>query len=500
MARLVSDNRWQPHEHLLLVNSCLCAVESGRIKNLIVTMPPQYGKSELGSMFFPAWYLCKHPDRRIILASYEADFAATWGRRAREVMEEAGPTYFGLQVSKESHAAKRWDITGHMGGMSTAGVDGPITGKGAYVFIVDDPIKGPNDAASATLRQKAWDWYESVVKSRMHKDGSKIIYMTRWHEDDLVGKIIHDAETGGEPYFLLRLPEEAEEDEKIGEWKRKKGQILCPAMHSQDQVNYAKRNPYWFAALRQQRPAPMGGGIFKRKWFKYYQITPRGFIDCQSPNIPVFDPMSLLRFFTVDLAISKKETAHFTVMGCWGYDFTTRNLFLLGMERDRWDGPEILEELERFHGKWHPSFVGIETVQFQSMMAQFSKKRGMRVRALEPGKADKVTRAIEATPMFKEGRVWFPFVAPWLVTVENELLVFNKGEYDDIVDMVSYGVYVVESNKFLGALKDGPRMPPTVQSEDQPRETGVMDAFKARGSVWDDFINPIPWEGIQVPE
>src|SRR5690606_5460161 len=148
LAWTVSEGRWRPFRHLLLLNRKLVDVAAGRIKRLAVFMPPRHGKSELISRYFPAWYLGTFPDTRVILASYEAEFAATWARRARKLREEHGPQLFGGEVSRERAAASRWGLAGRGGGMVPAGVRRPIAGPGAPVAIIDDPVKNDQEAQS----------------------------------------------------------------------------------------------------------------------------------------------------------------------------------------------------------------------------------------------------------------------------------------------------------------------------------------------------------------
>lgn len=137
----------------------------------MVFMPPRHGKSELVSRYFPAWYIGAFPEKRIILASYEADFAASWGRKARNLLEEHGPSLFGVSVSKDSSAASRWDLEDYEGGMTTAGVRGPITGKGAHIAIIDDPVKNDQEAMSQTYRDATWDWYRATFSTRIQMQG-----------------------------------------------------------------------------------------------------------------------------------------------------------------------------------------------------------------------------------------------------------------------------------------------------------------------------------------
>jgi predicted phage terminase large subunit-like protein len=174
-AMAVSGNRWYPAEHLLVLSDKLVGVANGDIKRLMVTMPPRHGKSELISKYFPAWYLGHKPDNRVILSSYEADFAATWGAKARNVLTEHGEAMFGVKVSYDSSARNRWDIDGHTGGMATAGVGGAITGKGAHIFLIDDPIKNNEEAKSKAKRDKIDDWFKSTAYTRLEPNASMVI-------------------------------------------------------------------------------------------------------------------------------------------------------------------------------------------------------------------------------------------------------------------------------------------------------------------------------------
>lgn len=204
-AYTASHGLWRPFDHLLFLNRKILDIVAGRIKRLMVFLPPRHGKSEFISKYFTAWVLGKFPDTRIILASYEADFAASWGRKARDLLEEHGPSLFGVRVSGKSSAANRWDIEGHEGGMVTAGVNGPITGKGADIAIIDDPVKNDQEAMSETYRTRAWEWYKSTFRTRLQRDGAIILIMTRWHQDDLAGKLLQAQKEGGEKWDVVSL-------------------------------------------------------------------------------------------------------------------------------------------------------------------------------------------------------------------------------------------------------------------------------------------------------
>ncbi|MFH1268597.1 MAG: terminase family protein, partial [Planctomycetota bacterium] len=193
LAWMISRGRWQPARHLMLLNQAILeAIDeaaAGKLDGLVVSMPPQHGKSELSSKYLPAWYVGTFPERRVILVGYEADFAANWGYKAREVLAQCGQL-FGVRVVRTRSAAHRWDLEGREGGMTTAGVGGPITGKGAHLLIIDDPVKNDEEARSATRRQKQWEWWQSVASTRLRPGGLVMLIQTRWHRDDLSGRIL----------------------------------------------------------------------------------------------------------------------------------------------------------------------------------------------------------------------------------------------------------------------------------------------------------------------
>lgn len=264
-AHLASNGRWTLPRHLDLLNRKLGRVALGSVKRLLITMPPRHGKSEFTSKYFPAWFLGTFPDRRVILTSYEADFAMTWGRKVRDLLQSHGPEVFGVSVRSDSTAANRWGIEGDSGGMDTAGVGGPITGKGAHLLIIDDPVKNAEEANSETMRAKAWEWYASTAYTRLEPDGAVILIQTRWHEDDLAGRVLANAAETGERWDVLDLPALAVEDDILG---RDPGEPLWPERFDRDALDQIKATlgGYFFEALYQQRPGPPDGAMFKMAW------------------------------------------------------------------------------------------------------------------------------------------------------------------------------------------------------------------------------------------
>jgi predicted phage terminase large subunit-like protein len=215
----------------------------------------------------------------VILASYEADFAASWGRKVRNTIAEYGK-FFGISLDPSSTSASRWDLKGKKGGMITAGVRGAITGRGGNLLIIDDPVKNSEEAQSEVYREKSWEWYKGTFRTRLEPNGVMLVIGTRWHEDDLIGRILAhqaDSEIGGK-FFRVRLPALAEEpDEEFPDpdpLGREIDEALFPERYSKDDLLLIQDDvgPYVWAALFQQRPAPKEGALFHADWF---EVVPR---------------------------------------------------------------------------------------------------------------------------------------------------------------------------------------------------------------------------------
>lgn len=253
----LSLRSWRTPPHLRLINRCLRDIARGKLDRLAVAMPPRHGKSLLISQFFPAWYLLVCPHKRVILCSYEADFAAQWGRKVRDVVMQWGPL-FGVMVASDSKAADRWEIAGHGGGMQTAGVGGPVLGKGADVLILDDLTKNAEEALSPTHREKVWDWLTSTAFTRLEPGGAVVNVQQRWHTEDVTGQLL---KAEANRWHMLTLPAIAEDGDPLG---RTPGEALWPDRYPLAELE-AKRAlaPRWFAAQYQQKPLDLEGGFFR---------------------------------------------------------------------------------------------------------------------------------------------------------------------------------------------------------------------------------------------
>lgn len=417
MAMHLSDGKYLIAPHINILNKKLLDVAGGRTKRLIVNMPPRHGKSELISRYFPAWYLGTYPDRRIILVSYEAGFAASWGRKTKELLEEHGEDLFGIKLNRLSNSAYRWDVADHEGGLNATGVGGAITGKGANVLIIDDPVKNDEQANSKTYRDKTYDWFRATAYTRLEPGGAIIVIMTRWNFDDLAGRLLNDPESD-DKWEVIDFPAIAKEDDILG---RKEGEALWPYRYSRKKLQSIKKQigSYWFNALYQQQPIASEYQIFKSQWWQEYSELPDYSILIQS----------------WDTAFKEKEQNDFSVCTTWA--LTKKGYYLV----DYWRGKVLFPDLQRQvvmqFNKHKPNVVLIEdAASGQSLIQVLQRETKIPIKAVKALK-DKVTRAHLVTPLFEAGKIFVPKDAVYLADIINECSEFPYGNHDDIVDSIT---------------------------------------------------------------
>jgi predicted phage terminase large subunit-like protein len=435
-------------------------------------------------VFLPAWFLGTYPDRRVILAGHEADFAAGWGRRVRDILEEHGPSLFGVRLREDSAAAFRWDLEGHSGGMLCAGVGGTITGRGADLLIIDDPHKSAEEVQSSTSRQRVWEWWQAVARTRLEPGGSVVVVQTRWHEDDLAGRLLAD---DGEPWEVLSLPALAGDIDPLG---REPGETLWPERYSLEELERLRRSvgSYWWAALYQQRPQPLGGGIFKRQSFRYYQLAPDGYLLRQPDGSTRFvADGSCVRFCTVDLAASVSTSADYTVVATWAQT-PNRDLLLLDRVRARLEGPDQVPLLQRVNQQWHPSFIAVEKVAYQLTLIQHATRQGLPIRPVTADR-DKVSRALVAATRMEAGTIYHPQNASWLAEWEDELLAFSTGRHDDQVDVLAYAAIQIGSRSEVAAAQGDDSDRALAEAYNAPRHSVMWGDRPAwTGPRWRDVV------------
>lgn len=268
------------YPHIEQLVAVLQRVADGEIDRLMVFMPPRHGKSETVSRLFVAYYLLRNPDKWVGLNSYSSELAYTLSRNAR-----ANYTDGGGRLNTEAHAVRHWE-TSEGGGLWAAGVGGPITGKGADLAIIDDPLKNAEEAASETIRAKQKDWYRSTLYTRLEPGAAVVVIQTRWHEDDLSGWLLSQEmadDEEPEQWHIVSMPALAEAQRAsfpptctVEPDKRHAGEALCAERYSVERLRSieARTGSYFWNALFQQRPAPREGGMFKRPWFNIVEALP----------------------------------------------------------------------------------------------------------------------------------------------------------------------------------------------------------------------------------
>lgn len=280
MSAILTDGKERQAPHLDLIDKVFRDIARGRPRKVLITMPPRHGKSRRAARWAPLWYLSRHPDHRVMIASYSADLADDHGRWIRDAINTYGPQ-LGLALHAGSKAANRFDLanpnTGDRleGGLVTAGVGGGLTGKGAHLAIVDDPIKDAADAESPTMRRRLWDWWTSVLNTRIEPGGSIVVIQTRWHEQDLAGKILEGEDA--DDWIRLDLPAICDsDDDPLG---RDIGRPLWPVRYglkALEKIRRAVGERVWWS-LYMQKPRPLEGGVWKWPWITDNRITPMAF-------------------------------------------------------------------------------------------------------------------------------------------------------------------------------------------------------------------------------
>lgn len=448
LALRVSNGRWRLTPHLELLNRALVFLAARKaplafvrelgyevsgpddaeitFTRLVVEMPPRHGKSELVSRYFPAWYLGEHPEERVMLASYAANFAASWGRKARDVLKEHGDL-FGVRIKADVQAANDWGIEGGDGGMSTAGVGGPFTGKGANLGIIDDAVKNAEEAASPTIQLRNAEWFDSTFYTRLEPGGICIVMATRWHEKDLTGHVLSsadvdepDADIEEEQWYVLKLPALAEGNDVLG---RAVGEALWPERYPASRLQrIAQRiGSYFFGALYQQRPASAEGNIFRRGDWGYYDQLPGG--------------LHAVGYTIVDTAgFDDKTTGDYAAIAT--VCRVGKDLYWLHAEHGFWTFPQLMQKLRDAKSEYGYPIL-IEKTPWANPLIQSLGQEVAGVVPFEIEGKSKLTRAQSVQPFHESGNFYLPRRGAWVQPFIEEHAAFPKGAHDDWVDTTS---------------------------------------------------------------
>jgi predicted phage terminase large subunit-like protein len=425
-----------PAKHHLLLIDALEAVERGEIERLMVCMPPGSAKSTYTSVEFPAWFLGRNPALSVIAASHTQELAERFGRRVRNVVAaEPFGKVFGFSVADDSASAGRWD-TQRGGEYFAAGVGGSITGRRADLAVIDDPVKSREDADSERQRQKAWDWYTNDLLTRLKPGARQIVVMTRWHEDDLGGRIL---ERERDRWHVIELAMEAMPNDPLG---RAPGERLWPEWYTDDMVKVAKMDTRAWNALYQQQPASDDGEYFKADWFGEYEKPPEGLRVYGASDYGVTD-----------------NGGDYTEHGIFGVDGSGA-VFVLDWWRkqssaDVWIEAKcdliIEHEPLCWFGEAGPIRRAIEPFLLRRMSERQAHCRVEWLASI----SDKPTRARSFQAMASMGKVFFPKHATWKADVLGQLTRFPVGKHDDSVDVCSL---IGRGLQFIGTKRKKPNL------------------------------------------
>lgn len=459
----------------------------GLSPRLMLLMPPRHGKSELASRMFPAWHMGRNPDHEIIACSYNVGLALTFSRKVKEVFEN--PSYqnvFAARLNPNHQAAEEWSLDGTPGGYVAAGVGGGITGKGAHVLIIDDPIKNAEEADSPDVREKLWDWYGSTAYTRLAPGGGVLIIETWWNDDDLAGRLQNAManDPDADQFEVVKYPAIAEHDEWIDpatdeiiredvgmdptwsqtqievaiaakgmqhlQFLRAKGSPLHEERYDLIKLNRIKKTlqaRHW-SALFQQNPVPDDGDYFLKDQFRRAGLPP-----LKRCNV----------FIAWDFAISEKRQNDYTVGTVCLQD---ENDVLHVAEVVRFKSGNaffIVESILNLSSRWAApgQVMGFEDGQIFRSIEALLKKR-MRERRMYPATevlkplTDKLVRARPLQGRMQQGMVSFNVAGEWYDTVRQEMLRFPAGLHDDCVDSLAWATTLAIGREPPAKLKEKP--------------------------------------------
>lgn len=477
--RLLFPEYDQQPFHKVIVEK-LEAVERGEIKRLMLNMPPRRGKSMHSSLYFPAWFMGRNPGKSVIGCAHTAALANDFSRKVRRIVADQDNP-FHLRIMGDEGAVQQWGVEG--GGVYVAaGVGGGITGKGAHLLSIDDPIKNREQAFSKVYRDRVWDWLMFDAMTRLAPDGVAILTMTRWHDSDPCGRFLKAMEEGGDRWEVLEFPELAEAGipDALG---RQPGEPLWPTRFPLEATRSVRETqPHVWYPLYQQQPRAADGSLFGLSMFddgcRYdYDALPEFTRVCQF----------------VDSSFSDDVAADFSVIATWGQ--TVNALYLLDIWRERVQYPDLLTAIVDQYAKWEafdPEVIIENKASGQSAIQSIRRGTMIPVSEYEPGRASKFSRAQDATRFFRAGRHRLPRAAVWVAAWIQEHIRFPAGENDDQVDTTSMAMKVLG-----GAVEEGEALVAAPWTKPGPNGPIPLDNDEAAIEVSEP--RP-PVDGIVVPK
>ena len=421
----------QPHHKTVI--EALERVERGETKRLMISIPPQFGKSRLSSEGFPAWSLWRNQYQHIALCSYSAELSEWFSRKTRELLKSNLYKSIFWDVLKADSQGIQERNTEKMGSFRATSIGGSLIGKTTHKIIIDDPHKDQEEAMSPIMRAKVWDWYASVVMSRARNETAIVIIMTRWHEDDLCWRLL---EREWDQWEVINIPVFDDKEESIR-----------PAMHSTELINQ-KRATIWeamFQAMYMGDPINEWGWDFKSDYFQYYERN-----EVFDDQLYIYNKeLDIVTF--IDPAISQKQNADYTTITTVGLDRKSNNVYLIELKRGKYLPDQIIDETFQTVRMYKPSKVGIETNQFQKML-ELELRKEMRKRSeffvLEWQRSSMNKEAKIKTVLQNRYANWailHPARGQNVGELESEAMKFPNGKHDDCIDGLSMAIMMLSS-------------------------------------------------------
>ncbi|HGE5771128.1 MULTISPECIES: phage terminase large subunit [Bacillus] len=409
---------------------------------IAINMPPRHSKSMTITETLPSYYLGNFPEDRVIEISYSDTFARRFGKKNKEKVKMYGTDLFDIQISKESSAHDEWLLDNEIGGMISRGVLSGITGMGADLMIIDDPIKNREEADSETHRGKIWDEWIDSFSTRLHPGAIVILILTRWHEDDLQGRLLSKEYGEPLPWQVYNLPLEAEEDDVIG---RAVGEPLWPERYGLEFIQERKRYPSSFNSLYQGRPTAAEGNLLKRKWWQYYDTLPK----------------MVHTIMSIDATFKDEADSDFVCIQVWGKNGA--DMYLIDNLKARMNFPTTLQAIRnmvRKYPKAHAKLVE-DKANGPAIISMLKNEIGGMIPVNPQG--GKVSRVNAVSPYIESGNVYLPRQAPWVHDFVEECASFPQGKNDDQVDAMSQAlnrfIYYHANEKFI------PKEPVTLEEK-----------------------------------
>lgn len=449
---------FEPAQHSRLLIETLQKVERGEIKRLCLSMPRRHGKSEIGSVRFPEWYMARNPNREVLISSYSGNLAEDFGRKIRNSFrkDQFKAIFPNVGLSQDSQSAQRFELT-NGSKLYAVGMGGSAIGRGAHLAILDDLFSSRQDADSEATRRAVQSFYTSVVRPAVYPGGAIIIINTRWRDDDLIGYVLSEATH--ENWTVLKLP--ALLDDNLSSiFKRERGTPLWPERYTAEELDAIRLSipSREWAAMFMQEPKEEGGNILKSQWWrKWGDGQPPDFLDAEQRQAWVSgDPPSCLYVLqTWDTAFSTKETADYSACTTWGI-FQDRNdaahAIILGAFQERLEFPMLVERAIELGKEWQPDNILIEDKASGQSLIQELSHRGVYVSKYRPDK-DKIVRAHAASAPLEAGKVWAP-KRRWAEEVIDQCAAFPSGPHDDVVDCVTMALIRFREGRWVDLYND----------------------------------------------